>query len=491
MLVQQKLKDLRFFVGNPIINLAQGRLIFADDCSKGITSMLALVSVPSAMDIRELFDYFSQSLQHLVRARVLKTEFTRHYTIVLQFSSTLKCETFFDEYNGRMFNLIEEDPIVLKKVSKVASEHLLEHIGHQGDNSQNTLVLEEGPETIFSLTERMKTYQQEQTGLRLTERESLSFKDCPICLETFSETEPTIIILCAHMFHLKCLKDWTDQTCPVCRYQQFPFELTFCEKCDFHSDLWACIICGFIGCGGKLPVAGHISEHAVETSHIFSKPILKEISGRPKGIWDHSKNDYIHSIVHSQGNMITVEEEPKDKSDKGKSGKKASDIEEAINSLISSQLDNQRRFYEVEVRAMEASHTQCLKDNQATSLYIQQEITQLEEEEAALTKHIEDAKLAEAETHSALKELMDNLAALRKSNSKLRKIKKVATEGLEDKREEKRKELQALKAQITGIIVEMKDLKVHLENKKKMESMPMQQGSSIFILDTKKKGSGR
>jgi hypothetical protein len=57
-----------------------------------------------------------------------------------------------------------------------------------------------------------------------------SFKDCPICLETFEEDPRIITILCSHKFHYKCLSDWRDQTCPVCRYQQYPFELTFCEK---------------------------------------------------------------------------------------------------------------------------------------------------------------------------------------------------------------------------------------------------------------------
>jgi hypothetical protein len=418
MLSQAKLKDLKFYLGNPIINLIQGKLFFSDDNVRNQGTILALISIPSNMDIRETFDYFRGNLKHLHSARVLKTEFARHYTIVLQFLTPAALEEFYEEYKGRVFNLIENDPIVLKRVSKVSTDHFIQRkrsyanpeekmieIGKEEPNSEEVeikvVVVEEKPEAIFSLTERQKTFEEEQSGMRLTEKESLSFKDCPICLDTFSESEPSIIILCSHKFHLKCLKDWSDQTCPVCRYQQFPFELTFCENCDVHQDLWCCIICGFIGCGGKLPVSGHIHEHAVATNHIYSKPIIKDLSSRPKGIWDHSKSDYIHSIIYStqQQSLVAVEEEPnKEKAPSGgKGGKKANDIDEEINKLISSQLDNQRRFYEAEVRDLEAYHTKCLKDNQTMCQYIQTEISEIEQETEALNKAIEEAKRGESD----------------------------------------------------------------------------------------------
>jgi hypothetical protein len=72
---------------------------------------------------------------------------------------------------------------------------------------------------------------------------------------------------------------------------------------------------------------------------------------------------------------------------------------------------------------------------------------------------------------------------LKKANAKLRKTKKSASDDLEGKRESKRRELQNVKDEITTLIAEIKDMKVHLENKKKMESLPMQHGGSIMILD--------
>ena len=91
------------------------------------------------------------------------------------------------------------------------------------------------------------------------------------------EDQTSITILCGHTFHFKCLRDWTDQTCPVCRYQQHPSELIFCQACDVHEELWCCIVCGYVGCGGSLPMEGHSLEHAQQSSHIYAKMLNKDV----------------------------------------------------------------------------------------------------------------------------------------------------------------------------------------------------------------------
>ena len=56
------------------------------------------------------------------------------------------------------------------------------------------------------------------------ERERMSFYECSICLQPFSEyqNERLIYLPCSrqHIFHSKCILDWLnhDTNCPLCRY---------------------------------------------------------------------------------------------------------------------------------------------------------------------------------------------------------------------------------------------------------------------------------
>lgn len=44
-------------------------------------------------------------------------------------------------------------------------------------------------------------------------------KDCCICLDDFSEEDDVSFSKCHHLFHTKCIKEWSTYrtTCPVCR----------------------------------------------------------------------------------------------------------------------------------------------------------------------------------------------------------------------------------------------------------------------------------
>lgn len=308
------------------------------------------------------------------------------------------------------------------------------------------------------------------------------FKDCPICLETFSGSDSVIVILCSHKFHYKCLREWRDQTCPVCRYQQYPFELLFCEKCDIHQDLWCCIICGFIGCGGLIPITGHIRDHAQETNHIYSKPILREVnSNRQKGIFDHSTTDFVQSLAYNSqtGSIVATEANQGDRKDK-----KDKDINEEINQLISSTMDSQRQFYKEEMRKLEAEFDKIKKDSTEMCNYIQAEIDGVQAELSHMTALVEEGRESFDRLEGHLQTLSDKLVNVKKENQKLKKSKKGKEEIIEERREAKRQELAQIKKQIAEKLIEIKDMKVHIENKKMIDTLPVQQGSSIMILGT-------
>lgn len=322
--------------------------------------------------------------------------------------------------------------------------------------------------------------EQEKSEFVIKETELHSFKDCPICLETFEESSHTITILCSHKFHYKCLSEWRDQTCPVCRYQQYPFELTFCESCDIHQDLWCCIICGYIGCGGAVPVSGHIRDHAAETNHIYSKPIIKELkNSRAKGIFDHSTNDFIHSVAYNSGLGIVASEASPSKKDK-----KQKDVNEEINELISATLDNQRQYYQAELAKLDDEVARVQRDSADTCKYVQSDIDALRADIAHMDDLLADSKESLASLTNTMAVLNEKLAAIKKENLRMKKAKKQKEEELAKLRENKREELAAIKKEIAESLAEIKDMKLHIDNSKKIEALPVQKGSSIMILET-------
>ena len=47
-----------------------------------------------------------------------------------------------------------------------------------------------------------------------------NFKECVICLEEMKQGEELAIIMCSHIYHLKCINSWSERKrlCPLCDY---------------------------------------------------------------------------------------------------------------------------------------------------------------------------------------------------------------------------------------------------------------------------------
>ena len=103
--------------GNPVVSLSTGTIVFDEDAADSLT--IAVVSVPSSIDIREMFEYFRSSIDDVKAARVLKTEFARYYAVVLLMKSVESARRFIEQYDDRLFNLAEDNMIVIKKVKHI------------------------------------------------------------------------------------------------------------------------------------------------------------------------------------------------------------------------------------------------------------------------------------------------------------------------------------------------------------------------------------
>eukprot|EP00913_Durusdinium_trenchii_P027622 g25906.t1 len=133
---------------------------------------------------------------------------------------------------------------------------------------------------------------------------------CAVCLETVdsnpSEYQLTelgggvpLTILCGHTFHARCLSRWCDTTCPVCRFQQHPYQTSSCDVCGQAEGVHICLVCGFIGCTAPQG-EGHALQHFESSSHAYALDV------NTQHVWDYAGNGYVHRLLFndSDGKMV-------------------------------------------------------------------------------------------------------------------------------------------------------------------------------------------
>ena len=108
-----------------------------------------------------------------------------------------------------------------------------------------------------------------------------------------------LTILCGHTFHARCLSRWCDSTCPVCRFQQHPYQTSSCDVCGQVEGVHICLVCGFIGCTAQ-PGQGHAQQHFEATSHAYALDV------NTQHVWDYAGNGYVHRLLYNDqdGKMV-------------------------------------------------------------------------------------------------------------------------------------------------------------------------------------------
>ncbi|CBZ53461.1 conserved hypothetical protein [Neospora caninum Liverpool] len=81
-----------------------------------------------------------------------------------------------------------------------------------------------------------------------------------------------VTVLCGHSFHSSCLRKWSDPSCPVCRYQQHPYQPWCCFVCGSAEGVRACLLCGFIGCGDTAAPSGEQTSDAAASAPLAHVP---------------------------------------------------------------------------------------------------------------------------------------------------------------------------------------------------------------------------
>lgn len=178
---------------------------------------------------------------------------------------------------------------------------------------------------------------------------------CPVCLERLDhDTSGIHTTLCDHSFQCPCVLKWTYLSCQVCRLCQQQNEKPSCVVCGTFKNLWACVICGFVGCGRY--EERHAVRHWNETHHCYSLDLEKQ------QVWDYGGDKYVHRLNQSKVGGKTVMENSSCMSHKGECGtcgcsedfsidgalldSKVEAIMDEYNQLLATQMETQRQHYE-------------------------------------------------------------------------------------------------------------------------------------------------
>ena len=192
---------------------------------------------------------------------------------------------------------------------------------------------------------------------------------CPICLDQieincFSINSLTLAngiihVLCGHIFHIECSLKLDDDKCPMCRYNISPANVSSCSLCSCENDLWMCLICGSINCGVEGNSNNHRQEHYSNSGHIYAKGLgdthhvtFDFTKNAPLNILFQNSFRALDSNVSRRNGTNLLYDEiiesnliPSDSLYFKDPKEKVQFIVSEYNSIISSQLENQRIYY--------------------------------------------------------------------------------------------------------------------------------------------------
>jgi BRCA1-associated protein len=196
--------------------------------------------------------------------------------------------------------------------------------------------------------------------------------------------------VCNHSFHLDCLLKWQDSPCPVCRFDHSGLNeaLSQCHVCGTTENNYVCLICGVVSCGGNTmnaattasapsevrrgesggavdhpsssnnsgsDVVTHARQHYNETLHAYA------LDTHTQHVWDFCGQGYVHRLLQNKedGKLVEVPDPSNTTSQERSLNPGLSDEQEgevvhrklegmasAYYTLLKSQLEQQRIFYE-------------------------------------------------------------------------------------------------------------------------------------------------
>ncbi|KAJ5784205.1 uncharacterized protein N7503_009417 [Penicillium pulvis] len=311
-----------------------------DDCRT-----LCILAVPSYLSPSDFLGFVGEKmLDDVSHFRMIRTPRANRYMVLMKFRDGRKAIEWQKEWNGKVFNSMEPETCHVVFVKSVEIQ-----------------VVESEPQSSFPPTETGPLSPSGQATLSTKPLAPptpalVELPTCPVCLERMDETAGLLTIICQHVFHCTCLQKWKGSGCPVCRYTQDGFHRGIngsesnedpakCSVCHSEENLWACLICGKVGCGRY--DGAHAFDHWKESAHEFA------IDLNSQRVWHYLGDAYVHRIIQSKtdGKLVELPAaddsalDPPDWAD-AVPREKLENMSLEYTHLLTSQLESQRAYFE-------------------------------------------------------------------------------------------------------------------------------------------------
>eukprot|EP00698_Gefionella_okellyi_P012280 TRINITY_DN3300_c0_g2_i2.p1 TRINITY_DN3300_c0_g2~~TRINITY_DN3300_c0_g2_i2.p1 ORF type:complete len:463 (+),score=83.69 TRINITY_DN3300_c0_g2_i2:2399-3787(+) len=312
-------ESLPVFAGNPTVEIIRGTLhLYSHGHPKPSESpefdqdgtalpvrrgqMLCALRVPAWLSCSEFCSFVSAFEEAIVSIRIVRDSSQGCYMVLLLFRDQAAADSFYTNFQGRVFSSLQPDVCSLVFVESVEFD--------------NMVCAPEG---------------------------QVEMPTCAVCLERLDSTVSGLLtILCNHSFHSRCLTKWNDDTCPICRYIQQPEEVEppLCQICGKTENLWICLICGNVACGRY--EQAHAKVHYEQTKHTYAL----ELGTQPQRVWDYAGDGYVHRLLSNMSDGKLVEISKPTHQSGGRDDEKPEQLMAEYNHILVEQLESQRLYFE-------------------------------------------------------------------------------------------------------------------------------------------------
>ena len=511
------------------------------------TKTLCCTNIKNKFSITEFMQAINTYLSYISIIRVFKSSIPNLYYIYLDFKNIEYCNIFYNTYQYSNINTIEDDYLIFDEVISIDYE------GGTG-NSNNVKPQEEQISTTTKKTRKFSyEYDINNNGLDDIRICTICLEDITKKNNKKLKNDGLIYVLCGHVFHIECFSGLDDNKCPICRYCLSPYNFVTCEYCFQENDLWVCLVCGKIFCGEEGKSQNHRLQHYKESLHLYTQALGKNNNiiydfskCSPVHIWiqnsilneikneennneekkveanenntdlnmekssssEMEQNDNNVNIIstkskknHKNKNKKKVqnkkEEETESKEDNinniFKSSKEKTEyIISEYNSIISSQLENQRYYFLNEFKRRENKYL-LEKQN------LEEEITKAEKELKNLEKEEEKSEGVKKMIFEEVKSKNNKKIELEKDLEKteqefkvLQKEKNIIESKFINKNESIDKQIEKVDEEIKELNQQLNELNIHintLNRVQKSDPNGIKNASLGLIFDFSKSGN--
>ena len=505
---------------------------------------LCCTNIKNKFSITEFMQAINTYLSYISIIRVFKSSIPNIYYIYLEFKNIEFCNIFYNTYQYSNINTIEDDYLLFDEVIE---------IDYEGGGNTNVVPHDEEIKTNTKKTRKF-SYEYDMNnnnGVEEIRICTICLEDFTKKNNKKLKNDGLIYILCGHVFHIECFSGLDDNKCPICRYYLSPYNFVTCEYCFQENDLWVCLVCGKIFCGEEGKSQNHRLQHYKESFHLYAQALGKNSNI----IYDFSKNSPVHIwIQNTILNEIKNEEDANNKNNKedsnnnldleksnsnemdqdnvniistkskkshkdnhnkkkNKENKKEEESElkednidnifksskekteyiiSEYNSIISSQLENQRYYFLNEFKRRENKYLLEKQNLEEEISKAENELKNLEKEEEK-SEGVKKLIFEEVKKKNNKKlELEKNLEKTEEEFKVLKKEKNIIETNFMNKNESIDKQIEKLDEEIEELNQQLKELNIHINTQNRIQKSDpngIKNASVGLIIDFSKSGN--